>query len=247
MSKNNDEKTVENLQNEVKRLEKLVEVFRDTITRLEKENKELTEKCESLDGKKVSHPHIEDNVVKLQKKVAKLEIENKDLQKEINTLKGVKEESQEPVGTVQQLIQARHAVMESRGTIEDGETWKIKQIPEIKSGKVADLVKSRQTTMAEQEPAEPSPPVIKKAVIEHEIETVARPEPTPPSSQAASVSEKPKITVIETAEGRRTCPNCGNQNQRLIHEVIDKNKLISVYPRMYGKKFKCGDCGIEWR
>ena len=137
--------------------------------------------------------------------------------------------------------------MESRSAIEEGETWKIKQIPEIKSGKVADLVEKRQTTMMENETTEPTPPAIKETVIEHEIETVLQSETPVSSSQTPPVSEEPKITVIETTEGRRTCPNCGNQNLRLIHEVIDKTKLISVYPRMYGKKFKCGDCGMEWR
>jgi len=247
MSKNNDKNTVESLQNEVKRLEKLVEVFRDTITRLEKENKLLTVKCDALEGKKDTQPHIEDNGVKLQKVVAKLETDNKALLKQIDILKGVKADTQELVGTVQQLIQARHAAMESRSAIKEGETWKIKQIPEIKSGKVADLVEKRQAPVEVQQITEPTPPVIKKTVIEHEVETVVPQESTPPPTKAASVSKEPEITVIETAGGRRTCPNCGNQNLRLIHEVIDKSKLISVYPRMYGKKFKCGQCGIEWR
>lgn len=238
---------VDNLQNEVKRLEKLVEVFRDTITRLEKENQELTEKCEALEAKKDTHPQTEDNVVNLQKKVAKLETDNKSLLKQIDVLKGVKADTQELVGTVQQLIKARHAAMESRGAIEEGESWEIKQIPEIKSGKVTDLVKKRQDPAEVQQITDPTPPTIKKSVIEYEVETVVHPESTPPTSKAAPVPEEPKITVIETTGNRRNCPNCGNQNLRLIHEVTDKSKLISVYPRMYGKKFKCGQCGIEWR
>ncbi len=46
---------------------------------------------------------------------------------------------------------------------------------------------------------------------------------------------------------RRECPLCGNRNKLLIHEVLDRTHIISAYPRMYGKKYKCGDCGREWR
>ncbi len=46
---------------------------------------------------------------------------------------------------------------------------------------------------------------------------------------------------------RRECPICGNTNKLLIHELIDRDRIISAYPKMYGKKYKCGSCGREWR
>ncbi|MFX1591506.1 MAG: hypothetical protein ACFFCL_02325 [Promethearchaeota archaeon] len=46
---------------------------------------------------------------------------------------------------------------------------------------------------------------------------------------------------------RRECPICGNTSKALIHEIIDKTHIISAYPKMYGKKYKCGSCGREWR
>jgi hypothetical protein len=33
----------------------------------------------------------------------------------------------------------------------------------------------------------------------------------------------------------------------MIHESTDKTNIILDYPKMYGKKFKCGECGTEWR
>ncbi|MFX1600806.1 MAG: hypothetical protein ACFFB6_09435, partial [Promethearchaeota archaeon] len=39
---------------------------------------------------------------------------------------------------------------------------------------------------------------------------------------------------------RRECPICGNTSKALIHEIIDKTHIISAYPKMYGKKYKCG-------
>ena len=34
---------------------------------------------------------------------------------------------------------------------------------------------------------------------------------------------------------------------KTIHESIDKTNIILDYPRMYGKKYKCGLCGVMWR
>ena len=46
---------------------------------------------------------------------------------------------------------------------------------------------------------------------------------------------------------RRECPKCGNHNKPLIREILDKTNIISDYPRMFGKKYHCGECGGEWR
>ncbi len=60
--------------------------------------------------------------------------------------------------------------------------------------------------------------------------------------------EKEKESGLEEKhESRRICPVCSNQNQRFIREMDDKSKLIMAYPRVYGKKFICGQCGAEWR
>jgi len=55
------------------------------------------------------------------------------------------------------------------------------------------------------------------------------------------------ILTIEHTEGRRKCPECDNDNPLMIHESVDKGNIILDYPRMYGKKYRCGNCGAEWR
>ncbi len=55
------------------------------------------------------------------------------------------------------------------------------------------------------------------------------------------------ILTIDKIEGRRKCPECGNENPLMIHESVDKGNIILDYPRMYGKKYRCGECGVEWR
>lgn len=53
------------------------------------------------------------------------------------------------------------------------------------------------------------------------------------------------VFLVEKRSGRRKCPSCGNEG--LIHEVDDKNVILFDYPRIYGKKNCCADCGYEWR
>jgi predicted RNA-binding Zn-ribbon protein involved in translation (DUF1610 family) len=55
-----------------------------------------------------------------------------------------------------------------------------------------------------------------------------------------------KILTIEKSEGRRKCPSCGEENKSMIYESTDKSNIISDYPRLYGKKYRCGSCGAEW-
>ncbi len=58
--------------------------------------------------------------------------------------------------------------------------------------------------------------------------------------------ETNRILTIEKSEGRRKCPSCGEELKNMIHESVDKANIISDYPRVYGKKYRCGRCGAEW-
>ena len=60
-----------------------------------------------------------------------------------------------------------------------------------------------------------------------------------------SGSNNNSIVVLENPIGRKKCPSCGNEG--LIHEVDDKNIILMDYPRIYGKKNCCAECGYEWR
>jgi len=59
--------------------------------------------------------------------------------------------------------------------------------------------------------------------------------------------EDDSILTIEKGEGRRRCPQCDCEEKNMIHESIDKTNIILDYPRVYGKKYKCGKCGAIWR
>jgi hypothetical protein len=45
---------------------------------------------------------------------------------------------------------------------------------------------------------------------------------------------------------RRICPHCDNDRQMSIQEKIDKTNIIMQYPKIYGKKYVCGQCGTNW-
>jgi hypothetical protein len=55
------------------------------------------------------------------------------------------------------------------------------------------------------------------------------------------------ILTVEKIEGRRKCPECDTDDPHMIHESIDKSNIILDYPRVYGKKYTCGQCGCLWR
>ncbi|MFX0047272.1 MAG: hypothetical protein ACFE8G_03800 [Candidatus Hermodarchaeota archaeon] len=56
-----------------------------------------------------------------------------------------------------------------------------------------------------------------------------------------------EIITIPKPEGRRLCPICENENWYKIHESIDKNDIISHFPRVYGKIYTCSGCGCVWK
>lgn len=86
---------------------------------------------------------------------------------------------------------------------------------------------------------------------EIKADIIAASKPRPPSASGAAPGIPGKvdesIITVEKMEGRRKCPECGNENKDLIHESVDKSNVILDYPRMYGKKYRCGECGVEWR
>jgi hypothetical protein len=83
--------------------------------------------------------------------------------------------------------------------------------------------------------------------------TLKSPEPfEEPELEIISDLTTPVPTISSTnkpiVEGysRRQCPHCDNDRHMFIHEEIDKTNIIMAYPRIYGKKYKCGKCGTNW-
>lgn len=203
------------LESEIESSNKVNALLRKKIATLEK-------KVKTLQAEVNSHPNIETNLVKLQKKIAKIEKENLNYLEEIKTLK-------------EELISKRHP-----GNVDKkaGETEK--EITEVPKGRVHELVMKKHALMERKEISEETSKEISSKPV---VNSIAEPEISTKTSDL--IKEQRKVT-LRTSEGRIKCPECGNQNKRVIRESIDRTYLISVTPRVYGKKFKCGECGSEW-
>lgn len=248
--------TVSNLENKIKEQN-------DYVASLVKENRELRKaaeinKLDQLGG------DIEGNVIRLQKEITILKKENKELIEKNQVLKAalllhVDVETKELTDTIiqQELLGQKQ---NTSGINEENDSEKAEQITDISTGKVQELVKKRHEAIETREVPISLPesnikplktieePINEQIRKEQEIMAPLQEKITPKSPpQAAEIPDIDEIGVIETIDGRRKCPICANENLRQIREVEDKTKIISAYPRMYGKKFKCGQCGAEWR
>ena len=160
-------------------------------------------------------------------------------------------------GKVQELVNKRNTALEEG--VED-KPPSVEDQPEITTGKVQELINRRNAAMeqgekeelisAEDEPTLPPKPPITENIPEKEqevLQTALKSISKPKSGEKSDTSNLDSIGVIVTPDGKRKCPICNNSSHRLIREVEDKSRVINAYPKMYGKKFKCGQCGAEWR
>jgi hypothetical protein len=65
--------------------------------------------------------------------------------------------------------------------------------------------------------------------------------------ESPSVPLSTRHKSIIDGHSRRMCPSCDNTRHQFIYEETDKTHILMDYPRIYGKKYKCGECGQEWR
>jgi hypothetical protein len=85
--------------------------------------------------------------------------------------------------------------------------------------------------------------VLKETVPEEVPQEV---KPIQPEELTTDFSSMNIITILKPT-GRRVCPRCGPGNWFKIHEIEDKDNLVSVYPKIYGKKYSCDNCRSIWK
>ena len=133
-----------------------------------------------------------------------------------------------------EALKKRIAELENRD-----QALKVKQEP----------LKEAPTPVAETETIEPVI-LVEDAIKKDEIIPIEQPKDIIVSesifSQDVAPLEMGKGKILHGVS-RRECPKCGNKSKPLIRETIDRTHLICDYPRMYGKKYHCGECGVEWR
>ena len=122
--------------------------------------------------------------------------------------------------------------------IDKGEDYKESDAVQLRAESVLEPETAADKAVAEIEP-EHKTEIKETPVIQKEISSSAAP------GRPGQTDDS--IMTIEKVEGRRKCPNCANEDKMMLHETVDKSNIILDYPRMYGKKFRCGLCGCLWR
>jgi len=157
----------------------------------------------------------------------------KTLEKTISVLTGKLKDAEEEINKLRE----ENRDLETRGInaselIKDNEMYKMK-IAELER-EIKDYKRNQKIYEAEKAKSEKGASATKASDIA----------PKKPSE----VIKEQVLGVSESSAGiRRKCPNCGNTNPASIHEQVDKTRIIMESPRMYGKKYICGECGTEWK
>ena len=96
-------------------------------------------------------------------------------------------------------------------------------------------------------------PIIKGFVLINDTNKVLKekileevPQEVNPEKLTTDFSSMNIITILKPT-GRRVCPRCGPGNWFKIHEIEDKDNIVSVYPKIYGKKYSCDNCRSIWK
>jgi len=244
---------IDDLKQNIHRLQKKIANF-------EKENNDLNEKNQVLKTALLMHIDTETkeiNNLGIPPKSEQIQEELEISQTEDISLEPREQDVEVPKGLVQDLVNKRNTAIEE--DVED-KPPSVEDQPEITTGKVQELINRRNAAMeegekeelisAEDEPTLPPKPPITENIPEKEqvvLQTALKSISKPKSRETSEVSNLDSIGVIVTPDGKRKCPICNNSSHRLIREVEDKSRVINAYPKMYGKKFKCGQCGAEWR
>jgi cell division protein FtsB len=237
------EKEVEQLMDEITSTDTLISP--KTVIRSSKKQRRAMEVPTELESEKglINDEMVEEDITEDQ--LIETEFVEDELEEKPRVGEVEREETVITKGKVQAMINKRNeAIKSTERTQEDSKISERSQetnepildtieqeIEEKSSGQVSEVQKKENVIPKEEEFFGT------QEEIDHHISEEKKPSTEPGG----------KEKVIVTEEGKRECPRCGNSNKRTIRELIDRTKIISAYPKMYGTKFKCGECGAEWR
>ena len=235
---NTERINIVNLENKIRELEKEKNLLKE-------DNKKLKFEQNYIDILEKENINLENKIGTLQEKINNLETENQKYFGKNDILKAA---------LLLDINAETKSTSEEIGILEGGFVSNIEKEKEVK-----DIVIEKNAVInAEQKSETSTVKEIEKEIYGDKITTII----TEPKITSPPAYETPKDTPLiysrelekekepirkGLSEGKRICPKCRNHNKRLIYELTDKTNIIMAYPRIYGKKFKCGQCGAEWR
>lgn len=202
----------------VENLDRIVDTLKKNNLELEEENRNLSEKLDVLKREKLKMLKYESKISDLNRQIEKLQRKNRELREKDSILLA-------KTITALQLHDKKEAQIP-----------KPKLTKPIQISEVSHEEKEEKVFEMEQEPLKG---------LEEEIKTT--------TTKIADTSELvlKSSEILESEEGeiirKWQCPKCGNNNKAQIREIDDKTRLIYAYPKIYGKKYQCGQCAAEWR
>jgi chromosome segregation ATPase len=199
------------------KIEEMIEILKIQNSELEKQNQNLNQKLESLKREKLKVQTYETEITQLKSQIEQLRDLNQQLKDKDSIL----------------LAKTITAISSSER----------KKPPTI-------------THLKPQAEVLPSKPMLKK-VESIEVKSdndVSEKKPSLETfNEVQKIEETKNIEKVpeETDDGsiarKWQCPQCGNTNKAQIRELDDKTRVIYSYPKIYAKKYICGQCGKEWR
>ena len=227
--------------------------IRNRIIDLEMQNKILNEMIVELNAEQLEDKDIEQKVEILQNTNFELENNIKSLNQRIEKLKAERFQDTKLEAKISSLNQKINELEKENLYLKRIETERPKDmiIPDAISKEIKPPI--QKVTPLKSPDLYPSPPVVKeeikiKSVAMAPIKTllIESDDFKTYREESISPSESENETKIEEPpERKKVCPKCGNKSK--IREMLDKTNIILAYPKMYGKKYRCGQCGTEWR
>ena len=254
-------KTIKAESSNVEQLEEDMYRLRKQVSNLEEVNKILEDYNMSLKNKELTVDNLEITIQNLENINREVKEENKILTVKLDTVKADRfrlTKFEVKAANLEKDVQALQKANE-----------KLKQNDAILLAKTINVME----TQIKEPPKTPEKFVPKEPLFEEKVEvkiedpfkvenTFEEPLELKPKSDLITPSNnlgmdtvsEPEEKVLEnevlkeeTVTRKKTCPNCGNTNKAQIREFDDKAKIIYTYPRIYGKMYRCGQCGTEWR
>ncbi len=202
-------------------LDILTEKLKQNNSQLEKENKELSDKLEELKRDKLRIFKYEKQISDLNMKINQLEEANKLLKKRDSIL-------------LAKTITAMEQQVTQKST-------KV-QMPKVKPLQ-SNIVEEIKPKVPSKVVEEQEKPILETQPIKEDLKQA----PIPRSEESQMSIELPKVEIEVETTRKWQCPHCGNTNKAQIRELDDKTRLIYSYPKIYAKKYICGQCGKEWK
>ena len=236
------------------------------IKELENANKSLESNLEALGRNKISVEDLNQDIEALKNKNQALENQNRSLNENLDAFKREKLKINILETSVLELNREIDNLRKANKDLRDKDTILLAHTITAMSGPRKHAPSQEETENSEPKP-EPEQEHITEINSEVETETsnlgaeikkeklIDEKEPIadlPLESEQNNIKEDVEEISSETGfengfTRKWQCPNCGNKNKSQIREQDDKTRVIYSYPKMYAKKYICGQCGKEWR